>query len=58
MPIKNLINAIEGVCIPADVQRIAQELPYRDFITVGLLVKKLKMRNERQRERPKRPLLV
>lgn len=46
MPIKDLIQALEGVKVPNDVQRIAQELPYRDFITVGLLVKKLKMRNE------------
>ena len=46
MPIKDLIAAIQGVEIPADVKRVASELPYRDFITVGLLVKKLKMTNE------------
>ena len=46
MPIKDLISAIEGVEVPSDILRIAQELPYRDFITVGLLVKKLKMKNE------------
>ena len=32
--------------IPADVRKAAEELPYRDFITVGLLVDKLKIRNE------------
>ena len=46
MPIKDLVTAIQGVEVPAEVKRIASELPYRDFITVGLLVKKLKMKNE------------
>lgn len=46
MPIKDLVAAIKGVEIPADVRRVAAELPYRDFITVGLLVKKLKIKNE------------
>jgi protoporphyrinogen oxidase len=46
MPIKDLISAIEGIEIPEDVKRIASELPYRDFITVGLSVKKLKINNK------------
>ena len=46
MPIKDLIAAIEGIDVPDDVRRIAGELPYRDFITVGLLLKKMKIRNE------------
>lgn len=46
MPVKDLIAAIEGVEIPGDVKRIASELPYRDFITVGLLVKKMKIKNK------------
>jgi protoporphyrinogen oxidase len=45
MPIKDLIAAIQGIEIPEDVQRIAENLQYRDFITVGLLVKKMKIRN-------------
>ncbi|MDR0604886.1 MAG: NAD(P)/FAD-dependent oxidoreductase [Bacteroidales bacterium] len=45
MPIKDLVAAIDGIDIPADVQRIAGNLPYRDFITVGLLVKKMKISN-------------
>ena len=45
MPIKDLIGAIKGIDVPEDVKRIAAALPYRDFITVGLLVKKLKMKN-------------
>ena len=35
---------MEGV--PEDVKRVALELPYRDFMTVGLLVKKLKIENK------------
>lgn len=46
MPIKELIPAIKGVEVPQDVLKIATELPYRDFITVGLLVKKLKIENQ------------
>ena len=46
MPIKDLVPAIKGVNIPDNVLRIAGELPYRDFITVGLLVNKMKIRNE------------
>ena len=46
MPIKDLTAALSGVEVPADVQRIARELPYRDFITVGLCVKKLKIKNQ------------
>lgn len=45
MPIRDLIAAIEGVEIPQEVQKVAKELPYRDFITVGLLVPKLKIKN-------------
>jgi protoporphyrinogen oxidase len=46
MPIKDLFLSIKGIEVPADVRRIATELPYRDFITVGLLVKKLNMQNQ------------
>lgn len=46
MPIKDLVAAIKGINIPEDVARIAANLPYRDFITVGLLVDKLKIKNE------------
>lgn len=38
MPIKDLIAAFSGV--PEEVSCIAKGLPYRDFVTVGLLVKK------------------
>ena len=43
MPVKDLVAAFEGV--PADVSRIAAALPYRDFMTVGLLVDKLAIKN-------------
>ena len=46
MPLKDLIAAIDGIEIPDDVKKIAHELPYRDFITVGLCVDKLKIKNE------------
>ncbi len=47
MPIKDLIASLDGIEVPADVRRIASELPYRDFITVGLLVKNLEFSKEK-----------
>ena len=46
MPIKDLVAAISGVDVPEDVKRIAAELPYRDFMTVGLLLDRMKIKNE------------
>lgn len=46
MPIKDLVASLRGIDVPEDVRKIADGLPYRDFITVGLLVKKLNMDNE------------
>jgi protoporphyrinogen oxidase len=40
MPVKDLIRAIAGP-VPADVKEVSEGLMYRDFITVGLLAKKL-----------------
>lgn len=45
MPIKNLVASLEGTEVPADVSEIAAALPYRDFITVGILVKDLNIKN-------------
>lgn len=45
MPVKDLVDGM-GDSVPEDVHNIAHELPYRDFITVGLLVNKLKIKNE------------
>lgn len=44
MPLKDLILGMDGK-IPREVKRIAEGLPYRDFVTVGLLVKKLNLKN-------------
>lgn len=46
MPLKELIASIRGVDVPEEVAKAAAELPYRDFMTVGLLVDKLKIKNE------------
>jgi protoporphyrinogen oxidase len=45
MPIKDLIFAM-GSQAPKAVRNVAEGLIYRDFITVGLLLKKLKITNE------------
>ena len=45
MPIKDLIESINGN-VPKKVKTTAENLPYRDFVTIGLLVKKLNIKNE------------
>ena len=45
MPVRDLVAALQGVEVPSAVRDVAAGLPYRDFITVGVLVKKLKIRN-------------
>ena len=50
MPVKDLVAGFSGCEVPADVARIASEMPYRDFITVGLLVKRLKIKNTTKRK--------
>jgi len=42
MPVKDLVRGIEGA--PAAVREVAEGLVYRDFITVGLLVERLGIR--------------
>jgi protoporphyrinogen oxidase len=49
MPIQELTNALRGVDIPAQVREISDGLQYRDFVTVGLLVKRLSVEDK---ERP------
>lgn len=44
MPVKDLIKAM-GDNAPVEVNEIAQGLKYRDFMTVGLLLDKLKIKN-------------
>lgn len=50
MPVNELIAAFDGVKPPKNVREVAAGLPYRDFITVGLLTKKLKIKNETDRK--------
>ncbi len=45
MPVKDLIRAF-GEMAPREVRKVAEGLMYRDFITVGVLLKKLKIKNE------------
>ena len=45
MPVRDLIEAM-GQDVPRQVREVAADLCYRDFITVGLLVKKLKIKND------------
>ncbi len=44
MPIKNLISGMKKV--PKQINDIANNLVYRDFITIGLIVDKLKIENK------------
>ena len=44
MPLKDLVNGMNNV--PKKINDIAIGLPYRDFVTVGLLVNKLNLKNE------------
>ena len=44
MPVKDLVGAMNDV--PEEEARIAAGLPYRDFVTIGLLLDKLQLKNE------------
>lgn len=44
MPIKDLVTSM-GNTVPRKIREIATGLPYRDFVTIGLLVDKLNMKN-------------
>jgi protoporphyrinogen oxidase len=45
MPVKDLLNAMDPPP-PAAVREVGNQLIYRDFLTVGLLCQKLKVRDE------------
>ena len=45
MPVRDLVLGM-GDAAPAEVRRVADGLPYRDFMTVGLLVNKLNLENK------------
>jgi protoporphyrinogen oxidase len=43
MPMKDLVRALDAA-VPANVREVSEGLEYRDFITVGLLADRLKVR--------------
>ena len=43
MPIKDLVHGMDGV--PDEIREIAEGLPYRDYMTVGVLIPRLKLEN-------------
>ncbi len=45
MPLKDLVVGM-GSTVPNEITRIAKGLPYRDFITVGLILSDLKLKNQ------------
>ena len=47
MPVKELVAAMDNdrTPVPAEVRRVSDGLVYRDFITVGLLLDKLEIKN-------------
>lgn len=46
MPVNDLIAGIRGGAVPETVRQAAADLPFRDFVTVGLLLNKLNLKNE------------
>ncbi len=46
MPVKDLVCGMTGDEVPQNIHDIAEGLPYRDFVTVGLLVNKLNLENK------------
>lgn len=46
MPMNDLISGFNGIEVPNEIKKIAEGLPFRDFITVGLLVDKLNLENK------------
>lgn len=44
MPLKDLVAGM-GAEVPDEVQKIAKGLPYRDFVTVGLLLNRMNLKN-------------
>lgn len=44
MPLRDLVEGLDAV--PNDIAEIAAGLPYRDYMTAGVLIKNLKLQNE------------
>lgn len=49
MPVRELVAGLDGD-VPANVKEVAGALEYRDFITVGILLKDMKIKNETDRK--------
>ncbi len=45
MPVRDLVAGMKGE-VPENVREVAAGLPYRDYVTVGLLVDQLHLKNE------------
>ncbi len=45
LPLCELIESLEGIEVPEEIRRISEGLVYRDFITAGILLPKLSLRN-------------
>jgi protoporphyrinogen oxidase len=45
MPVRELIAGLQAD-VPAECRRIAETLPYRDFITIGLLVNRMRLEDD------------
>ena len=43
MPVKDLINVMNGV--PKSINNVSRKLPYRDFVTIGIILDKIKLKN-------------
>lgn len=48
MPMKDLVAGIEGDKVPDNVREVADGLIYRDFMTVGLLLDELKIKQKNE----------
>jgi protoporphyrinogen oxidase len=56
MPVRELVQAFDAPP-PPEVSEVSDGLMYRDFITVGLLLKRLNIRDEGERQEQGEPLL-
>ncbi len=50
MPVKDLLIAVGKEKVPQEVYGIGTALPYRDFMTVGVLLNKLKVQNKTKKK--------
>lgn len=48
MPLKDLVQSMDQV--PAKMRKIAEGLPYRNFVTVGLLTDRLNLKNKKSKK--------